>query len=77
MSSRIATLNPMSFSGYHQFLLRVNDQDARRRIRPGHVSIGLGLGIELGIETQAHKLQSLAGCGPQGSGMLSYPVREA
>ena len=76
MSSRIAPPNPTSLSGHHQFLLRVNDQDARQRIRRGYVSIGVGIGIALGIKTQAHKLQSLAGCGPQGSGMLSYPVRK-
>ena len=41
--------NPARFSGDHQFLLRVNDEDARRRIRPGHVGIGLGIGISPGI----------------------------
>jgi hypothetical protein len=39
--------NPASISGNHEFLRRVNDEYARGGIRPGHVGIGLGIGVAL------------------------------
>jgi len=66
--------NPASPSGYRQFLLRLNDEDACWRIRPGHIGIGLGICIALGSKTQPHKLQSLSRSGRQRRRMLTYPV---
>ena len=68
--------NATSLSGHHQFLLRVNDEDARRRVRLGHVSIGLGICIAPGIKAEFHELQPLASRRPHRSGMLSHPVRK-
>ena len=57
--------NRPSLPGDHQFFLRVNDEDARRRIWPRYIHIRAGIGIALGIKPETHKLQSFASGGPQ------------